>query len=190
MDVKTAVMSVLPEMEELSDVDFSQYSSQYLSVVKAFAENGKRGLREFEDFVKGSGFEVSVVGNFLISLFQYLLIRYRRYGEYSVVKPAVKTFITLKGWLNENGFEREWKLLLHNFVGYLVDMAAKIGEREDCETALSYLTVTYRLAKEASESFAGEYFERLAETAEKGLDSLREKCGSVGSAFKKEVEGC
>ncbi len=190
MDARTAIISVLPEIEGLDEVDFSQYASQYLPLVKAFAESGGRGLGEFENFVKRNGLEVSVVGNFLISLFQYLLIRYRRYGEYSVVKPAVKTFITLKGWLNENGFEREWELLLHNFVGYLVDMMAEIEKNEDCETALSYLTVIYRLAVEASESFAEEYFERLAETAERGLDSLRERCGSAGSAFKKEVKGC
>ena len=190
MDAKNAVLRVLPELQELEEVDFSSYSSQYLPPVKAFAESGGSGLGEFEDFVRRNGLEVSVVGNFLVSLFQYLLIRYRRYGEYSAVKPAVKTFLTLKGWLNENGFEQEWKLLLHNFVGYIVDMMAEIGEREDCETALSYLTVTYRLAKEASENFAEEYFKKLAETAEKKLQSLSGNCGSAGSAFKEEVKGC
>ncbi|ASJ00315.1 hypothetical protein A3K92_01885 [Thermococcus gorgonarius] len=190
MDTKTAIMKVLPELEELKEVDFSKYSSQHLALVKAFGESGKSGLAEFEEFIREKGLDESTAGNFLISLFQYLLIRYRRYGEYSVVKPAIKVFLTLKGWLNEKGFENEWRLLLHNFVGYLVDMATKIEEREDCETALSYLTVVYRLTKEASENFTEEYFRRLLETVEEKLDSLRESCGKIGHKFKKDAQGC
>jgi len=190
MGAKNAVLSVLPELQELEEVDFSNYSSQYLPLVRAFSETGRTGMKEFEAFMSENGLEPSTVGNFLISLFQYLLIRYRRYGEYSVVKPAVKLFITLKGWLNENSSEKEWKLLLHNFVGYFVDMGAKIEKHEDCETALSYLTVIYRLAKEASESFTEDYFKKLSETAEEKLDSLRENCGKAGSKFKKNPSGC
>ncbi|NJF24456.1 hypothetical protein [Thermococcus sp. Bubb.Bath] len=190
MDAKNAVLRVLPELQELEEVDFSKYSSQYIPLINAFAETGRTGLNEFEAFVRKNGLEPSTVGNFLISLFQYLLIRYRRYGEYSVVKPAIKVFITLKGWLNENGFEKEWKLLLHNFAGYIVDMAGKTVEREDCEEALSYLTFAYRIAEEAAGNFKEEYFGELKDKAGEILKALYEKCGIEGELPKKREKGC
>jgi DNA-binding transcriptional ArsR family regulator len=186
MDVKNAVLRVLPELRELEEVDFSKYSSRYLPLIIAFAETGRAGLTEFEAFVRENGLEQSTVGNFLISLFQYLLIRYRRYGEYSVVKPAIKVFITLKGWLNENGFEGQWKLLLHNFAGYIVDMAEKTAEREDCEDAPAYLTFAYRIAEEAAENFTEGYFEELRKRAGELLKSLYERCGIEGEPQKKK----
>ncbi|ASJ02387.1 hypothetical protein A3L09_03525 [Thermococcus profundus] len=190
MDARNAVMRILPELRELEEVDFSKYSSRYLPLISAFAETGRTGLTEFEAFVRENGLESSTVGNFLISLFQYLLIRYRRYNEYSVVKPAIKVFITLKGWLNENGFEKEWKLLLHNFAGYIVDMAGKTAEREDCETALAYFTTAYRLAEEAAENFKEKYFGELREKAGEMLKSLHERCGIEGEPPEKREKGC
>ncbi|ASJ07365.1 hypothetical protein [Thermococcus pacificus] len=189
MRVKEAIMAILPELEELGEVEFGQYSPPYPNLLFAFLGSGKRGLPEFERFAEKTVGK-DAVGQILLSLLQYLLIRYRRYGEYSVVKPTIKVFLTLNGWLNEKGFESEWKLLLHNFIGYLVDMAAKIEEREDCETALSYLTVVYRLTKEASEDFTEEYFRKLSETVGEKLDSLRESCGEIGHKFKKDAQGC
>ena len=177
MDIRRAIMSVLPELVELEDVDFSRYSSQYLPTVVSFAQTGKAGLREFEEFVLGRGVDKSIVGNFLVSLFQYLMILYRRYDDYSAVKPAIKVFLTLKGWLNENGFERQWDLLLHNFIGHLVGMGAEIAEREDCETANTYLTLIHRFAEESGEKFPESYFKDLAEKSREVLRNLREKCG-------------
>jgi DNA-binding transcriptional ArsR family regulator len=190
MDARNAVIRILPELQELEEVDFSKYSSQYLPLIRAFSETGRTGLNEFETFVRENGLEPSTVGNFLISLFQYLLIRYRRYGEYPVVKPAIKVFITLKGWLNENGFEKEWKLLLHNFAGYIVDMAEKTVEREDCEEALAYLTFAYRIAEEAAENFREEYFGELRAKVEEMLKSFYERCGIEGEPPKKREKVC
>ncbi|WP_148206301.1 hypothetical protein [Thermococcus gammatolerans] len=176
MQAKNAVMAVLPELVELEDVDFSRYSSQYLSLAVSFAESGGRGLREFEEFVAARGLGKAVVGNFLLSVFQYLMIRYRRYGDRDVIKPAIKLFLTLKGWLNENGFENQWKLLLHNFVGYIVDMARVISEEEDCELALAYLTLINRLAEEAAGTFPEGYFKDLTEKSSEMLKKIRDRC--------------
>ena len=139
MNVKGAIMRIFPEIPEFDEVDFSQYSTPYAAVLEAFLESGKTGLREFEEFVEENGGTKADVGKFLISIFQYLLIRYRRYGDEKVEVPAFKVFLTLKGWLNENGFENDYRRLMHSFVGYLVDIAEKIAEKSDCELGPAYM---------------------------------------------------
>ncbi len=119
-------MRIFPEIPEFEEVDFSQYSTPYGALLMAFLDSGKTSLREFEEFVEENGGTKADVGRFLISIFQYPLIRYRRYGDESVEVPAFKIFLTLKGWLNENNFENDYRRLLHSFVGYLVD------SRQDC----------------------------------------------------------
>ncbi len=178
MEVRKAIMAVLPELPELEEVDFSQYSSRYLPLAVSFAETGRKGLKEFEEFIKSNGLNISLVGNFLLSVFQYLVIRYRRYGDESVIKPAIKVFLTLKDWLNENGFENQWKLLLHNFVGYLVDMGGMIAKKEECEMARAYLGLIHRLAVEAARTFSEAYFKGLSEKSASILKEVEERCGS------------
>ncbi|WP_297501435.1 hypothetical protein [Thermococcus sp.] len=178
------VMAVLPEITELEEVDLRQFSPPYPNLLKAFVESGGKGLRDFQSFAERTvGKEV--VGQFLISLFQYLIIRYRRFNEYSVVKPAVKVFITLKGWLNENGFKRDWEKLLSSFIGYLVMMVPSITKNEDCETVNAYLTVIRNLTEEASRRFDSEYYDELLQRAEESLKALREKCGISAPERKK-----
>ena len=84
MNVKGAIMRIFPEIPEFDEVDFSQYSTPYAAVLEAFLKSGKTGLREFEEFVEENGGTKADVGKFLISIFQYLLIRYRRYGDEKV----------------------------------------------------------------------------------------------------------
>lgn len=179
MEAKRAVMAVLPELVELEDVDFSRYSSQYLGLAASFAESGGKGLREFEEFVEAKGLDKAIVGNFLLSVFQYLMIRYRRYGDKATIKPSIKLFLTLKGWLIENGFEDQWKLLLHNFVGYIVDMGGVLSGEEDCELAFAYLKLINRLAEEAAKTFPERYFRDLLEKSGETLKKLEERCGKV-----------
>ncbi|MDI3475104.1 MAG: hypothetical protein PWQ95_832 [Thermococcaceae archaeon] len=188
MGLKEALLKVFPEIPELDKVDFSQYSPPYPSLLEAYLREGEEGLRGFEEYAKEKTGGLVPVERVLVSLFQYLLIRYRRFCEYSVVKPAVKVFITLKGWLNENGFEREWKLLLHNFAGYLADMMGKIAENEDCELANAYLTTIYRLMEEARNIFPEKYFADLEESAKSILLDFRERCG-IGEN-PRERKGC
>ncbi|WP_258084113.1 hypothetical protein [Thermococcus thermotolerans] len=179
MDIKKAVMAVLPEIPELEEVDFSKYSTPYWSVLAEFERSGRRGLVEFQRFVEENG-EGALVGRLLISILQYLLIRYRRYGEYSTVKPAVKIFITLKGWLNENGYEGDWLKILHSFIGYLVDMMPVIAEHEECDVANAYLTLIHSMTIEAKDTFTEEYYTELEEKASSNLRNLREECGIKG----------
>ncbi|WP_297507069.1 hypothetical protein [Thermococcus sp.] len=174
--MERAVMAILPEIIELEEVDLRQFSPPYPNLLKAFLESGGKGLRDFQSFAERT-LGKEVVGQFLISLFQYLIIRYRRFNEYQVVKPAVKVFITLKGWLNENGFERDWEKLLSSFIGYLVMMMPAIAENEACESANAYLTVIRDLAEEASRRFESDYYDELLQKAEENLRALREKCG-------------
>jgi hypothetical protein len=183
------VMKILPQIEEMRDVDFSQFNPPYPGVIDAFEKSGREGLVEFQKFVEESGLGKEVVRSFLVSLLQYLLIRYRRFNEYAVVKPAVKVFITLRGWLNENGFERDWEKLLASFVGYLVSMMPMIVENEDCETAGAYTVVIAKLAREAMEKFNDEYYDELFKAANRILDELREECRTDVSAVEKE-KGC
>ncbi|NJE41870.1 hypothetical protein [Thermococcus sp. GR6] len=176
MNIKEAVAKIFPEIPELDDVDFSQYATPYAALLTEFEKSDGKGLLEFQRFIKENGGEKAVVGRFIISLLQYLLIRYRRYGEREVIIPSVKIFITLKGWLIENGYERDWLNLFHNFLGYLVDMMPHIAESEDCDMANAYLTLIHSLTLEAKETFPEEYFQELAATAAKHLRDLREKC--------------
>ncbi|WP_297487923.1 hypothetical protein [Thermococcus sp.] len=173
---KKLIKAVLPEILELEEVDFGQFSPPYPKLLRAFWESGGRGLREFQKFSEESVGK-KAVGQLLISLLQYLLILHRRFNEYSVVKPAVKVFITLKGWLNENGFERDWERLLSSFIGYLVTMVPAIAEKEDCESANAYLTVIRDLTEEASKRFDSDYYDELLQGVEESLKELREKCG-------------
>jgi len=164
MKIKEAVLSILPELEELKEVDFRQYAPPYPNLLTAFLESGENGLPAFQRFAeKVAGREV--VGQVLLSLLQYLLIRYRRFNEYAVVRPAVKVFLTLKGWLKENGFEEDWDRVLSSFIGYFVSMVPMIAEHEDKETALAYAKLIEDLAREASEKFNDEYYDELLERA-------------------------
>ena len=162
MEVKKAIMAILPELEELGEVDFRQYSPPYPNLLKAFLESGKKGLPEFERFAEDTVGK-DAVGQVLLSILQYLLIRYRRFGEYTVVKPAIKVFLTLKGWLIENGFVEDWNRVLGSFIGYLVSMLPLIAEHEDKETALAYAKLIEDLTKEAVEKFDEEYYHELLE---------------------------
>ncbi|WP_457741842.1 hypothetical protein [Thermococcus sp.] len=160
MDVKKIMLAILPELEELEDVNFRQFSPPYPNLLKAFLESGEIGLSAFQKLAEETvGKEA--VGQVLLSLLQYLLIRYRRFNEYSVVKPAIKVFLTLKGWLKENGFEEDWDRVLGSFIGYLVSMLPLIEERENRETALAYAKLIEDLTKEASEKLNDEYYDEL-----------------------------
>ena len=160
MKTREALLAILPELEELTEVNFSQYAPPYPNLLTAFLESGEKGLIEFQRFAERAvGKEA--VGQVLFSLLQYLLIRYRRFNKYTVVKPAVKVFLTLKGWLNENGFENDWNRVLGSFIGYLVSMVPMIVEHEDKETALAYAKLIEDLAREASEKFNNEYYDEL-----------------------------
>lgn len=174
--MKELITNVLPEIPELEGVNFSAYHTPYIELLRAFNESGKSGLSEFMEFVEEKGGDKSIVGRFLISVFQYLLIRYRRFEDESAEIPAFRVFIILKGWLNEHGFERDYKRLLHSFVGYIVEIAEKISQREDCTTGEAYLKMAYRLALEAQETFGEEYFTRLVERAGESLNVLYERC--------------
>ncbi|WP_456422483.1 hypothetical protein [Thermococcus sp.] len=171
MEVKEAIMAILPELEELEDVDFRQFSPPYPNLLKAFLESGKKGLPEFERFA-GETVGREAVAQVLLSLLQYLLIRYRRFNEYNVVKPTIKVLLTLKGWLLENGFEREWEKVLGSFAGYIVSMLPLIVENEDPETARAYGSLIESLTEEASERFNDEYYDEL-------LEKTREIVGKI-----------
>ncbi|WP_048147996.1 hypothetical protein [Palaeococcus ferrophilus] len=190
MKVGEALLRIFPEVPELENVDFSKYASQYVPLILAFADSGKTGLREFEGFVEAQTGSKDVVGNVLISVFQYIIIAYRRYGSYEVVVPALKLFMNLKGWLNKNGHEKEWQLLLHNFLGYLVTMMPPIAENEECGMANAYLTFIHALTLEARESFAEAYFEKLEASASTQLMALRERCGIEEKVPKEKRKGC
>ena len=190
MELKEAIMRVFPEIPELEDVNFSQYSPPYRAVLLAFGESGKSGLREFEEFVIGNGGRKADVGRFLISVFQYLLIRYRRFNDESVEVPAFKLFLTLKGWLNENGFVNDYRRILHSFVGYIVDIAEKIAEKSDCDMGVAYMKTAYFLTLEAEETFEEEYFRELKEKTREMLKSLYEKCGVEGEIPEKRERVC
>ena len=190
MEVKEAIMRVFPEIPELENVVFTQYSTPYGAVLRAFGESGKSGLREFEEFVIGNGGTKADVGRFLISVFQYLLIRYRRFNDESVEVPAFKLFLTLKGWLNENGFVNDYRRILHSFVGYIVDIAERIAEKSDCEMGVAHMKTAYFLTIEAEETFEEEYFKELKKKTEEMLKSLYEKCGVKGEIPEKRGRGC
>jgi len=190
MHIKRAIMRIFPEIPEFDEVDFSQYSTPYAAVLEAFLESGKTGLREFEEFIEENGGTKVEVGRFLISIFQYLLIRYRRYGDENVEVPAFKVFLTLKGWLNENGFENDYRRLLHSFVGYLVDIAEKIAEKSDCELGPAYMKTAYLLTIEAEETFGEEYFSELKKKAGEILTKVYKNCGINEALLEKREEGC
>ncbi len=190
MDIGEAIMRVFPEIPELENVDFSTYSTSYAAVLTVFEENGKSGLREFEEFIIANGGTKKDVGKFLISVFQYLLIRYRRFNDESVEFPAFKLFLTLKGWLNENGFRNDYRRILHSFVGYIVNIAEKIAEKNDCEMSVVYMKTAYSLTLEAEETFKEEYFRELKEKTGKMLKSLYEKCSAKGEISEKKEKGC
>lgn len=177
MGIKDAIMSIFPEIPELDDVDFSQYSTPYVGLLTEFERTEEKGLVEFQKFVEEKGGSKEVVGKFLISLLQYLLIRYRRYKEKAMVVPAIKVLVTLKGWLIENGYERDWLNILHNFLGYLVDMMPYLTESQEREMADAYLTLIYNLALEAEDTFGEPYFNDLKIVAKENLENLREKYG-------------
>jgi len=189
MDIKESIMHIFPEIPELERVDFSQYSTPYAAVLSAFLESGKTGLREFEEFVEENGGKKADVGKFLISIFQYLLIRYRRYGDENVEIPAFKIFLTLKGWLNENGFENDYRRLLHSFVGYLVDIAEKIAEKSDCELGPAYMKTAYLLTIEAEGTFSEEYFSELKKKAREMLAKVYKNCGIDETIPEKREKG-
>ncbi|NJE01446.1 hypothetical protein [Thermococcus sp. JdF3] len=190
MSTKGAIMRIFPEIPEFGEVDFSQYSTPYAAMLMAFLESGKAGLREFEEFIEENGGTKADVGKFLISVFQYLLIRYRRYGDENVEVPAFKVFLTLKGWLNEHGFENDYRRLLHSFVGYLVDIAGKIAERSDCEIGPAYMKTAYLLTIEAGETFGGEYFSELRTKAGEMLAKVYKNCGIEEVLHEKRENGC
>ncbi|NJE31441.1 hypothetical protein E3E38_10340 [Thermococcus sp. 18S1] len=190
MDIKGAIMRIFPEIPEFGEVDFSQYSTPYAAVLMAFLESGNLGLKEFEEFIEENGGTKADVGKFLISIFQYLLIRYRRYGDENVEVPAFKAFLTLKGWLNENGFENDYRRLLHSFVGYLVDIAEKIAEKSNCELGPAYMKTAYLLTVEAEETFEEEYFNELKKKAEERLAKIYKKCGIDERPPEKREKGC
>ena len=190
MDIREAIMRVFPEIPELENVDFSRYSTPYAAVLRAFGESGKSGLREFEEFVEASGGTKADVGKFLISVFQYLLITYRRFNDESVEVPAFKLFLTLKGWLNENGFRNDYLRILHSFVSYLAEIAERIAKREGCEMGAAYLTTAYQLAKEAAEEFTEGYFEELKEEIGERLRDLCERCNVAYPLPEEKKTGC
>ena len=190
MDIREAIMSVFPEIPELENVDFSQYSTPYETVLVAFGESGRSGLREFEELVETSGGTKADTGRFLISVFQYLLIRYRRFNDESVEVPAFKLFLTLKGWLNENGFENDYRRILHSFVGYIVDIAEKIAEKSDCEMGVAYMKTVYFLTVEAEKTFEEEYFKELKKKTGEMLKSLYERCDIDEVIPEKREKGC
>ncbi|AFL95977.1 hypothetical protein CL1_1781 [Thermococcus cleftensis] len=190
MNTKRAIMRIFPEIPEFKEVDFSQYSTPYGALLIAFLDSGKTGLREFEEFVEENGGTKADVGRFLISIFQYLLIRYRRYGDESVEVPAFKIFLTLKGWLNEHGFENDYRRLLHSFVGYLVGIAGRIAERFDCEIGPAYMKTAYLLTIESEETFGGEYFSELKEKAREMLEEVYRKCKIDRTLFEKRKKDC
>jgi len=164
MKTKEAIMAILPELEELEEVDFRQYAPPYPNLLRTFLESGEKGLPAFQRLAEETvGKEA--VGQFLLSLLQYLLIRYRRLGEYAVVKPAVKVFLTLKGWLTENGLTEDWHRVLGSFIGYLVTMLPLMAEHENRETALAYARLIESLVEEASEKFDDEYYDELLRQA-------------------------
>jgi|GEM_PF-1823716 len=179
METKKTIMSILPELEELEGVDFRQYSPPYPDLLRAFSERGAKGLPAFQRFAE-ERVGKEAVGQILLSVFQYLLIRYRRFGEYSVVKPAVKIFLTLKGWLNENGFEEDWNRVLGSFVGYLVSMLPLIAEHEEKETALAYAKLIEDLAREACEKFDDEYYDELLERAREFRRKVEKRTNAQG----------
>lgn len=190
MDTKRAIMSIFPEILEFNEVDFSQYSTPYAPALLAFLKSGKTGLMEFEEFVEENGGTKRDVRNFLVSVFQYLLIRYRRYGDESVEVPAFKVFLTLKGWLNENGFDNDYRLLLHSFVGYLVDIAGKIAENSDCRLGPAYMKTAYLLTIEAEETFGEEYFSELRKRAGEILAKVYQNCGINEALPEKREKRC
>ncbi|WP_297465656.1 hypothetical protein [Thermococcus sp.] len=190
MDSDNAITRVFPEIPELEEVDFSSYSTPYRELLEAFANAGKSGLKEFEEFVVSAGGGKKDVGRFLISVFQYLLIRYRRFNDESVEVPAFKLFLTLKGWLNENGFVNDYLRILHSFIGYIVDIAEKIAEKSDCDMGIAYMKTAYLLTIEAEETFKEEYFRKLKEKTGEMLKSLYEKCGIEGEIPEKREKGC
>ena len=187
MDTKRAIMSIFPEIPEFSGVDFSQYSTPYATALLAFLDSGKTGLREFEEFVAENGGTKRDVRNFLMSVF---LIRYRRYGDENVEVPAFKVFLTLKGWLNENGFESDYRRLLHSFVGYLVDIAEKIVEKSGCELGPAYMKTAYMLTIEAEETFSEKYFSELKRKAGEMLAKVYEDCGIEEALPEKRENRC
>jgi len=189
VETKKAIVSVFPEIPEFGEVEFSQYSTPYAAVLVAFLESGKTGLREFEEFIKANGGTRVDIRRVLISIFQYLLIRYRRYGDEKVEVPAFKVFLTLKGWLNENGFENDYRRLLHSFVGYLVDIAEKIAEKSDCELGPAYMKTAYLLTIEAEETFKEEYFSELEKKAREMLAKVYENCGIDETIPEKREKG-
>ncbi len=162
------LINVLPEIQELEGVDFSAYNTPHIELLKAFKESGKRGLSEFAEFAG----DRALVGRFLISVLQYLLIRYRRFEDESTEIPAFKLFLTLKGWLKEHGFEKDYMKLLHSFTGYIVEIAERIALRG---LGIVYLEEARKLAIEAEETFGEEYFTMLKERAEKSLNALHEQ---------------
>jgi hypothetical protein len=190
MEIKEAIMRVFPEVPELEKVNFSQYSTPYQAVLDAFAGSGGSGLKEFEEFVEASGGAKADVGKFLISVFQYLLISYRRFNDENVEVPIFKLFLTLKGWLNENGFGNDYRRILHSFVGYIFDIAEKIAERSDCDMSVAYMTTAYILTMEAEETFEEEYFKQLREKAGEMLKELYKRCGISEDLSEKKEKGC
>jgi len=190
MNIGEAIMRVFPEIPELENVDFSRYSTPYAAMLATFEESGKSGLREFEEFIIANGGTKKDVGKFLISVFQYLLIRYRRFNDENVEFPAFKLFLTLKGWLNENGFRNDYRRILHSFVGYIVNIAEKIVERNDCEMSVVYMKTAYSLTFEAEETFGEEYFRELREKTREMLKSLYEECGIDEKLLEKRKKGC
>lgn len=170
--MKELITNVLPGVDGLEKVDFTHYQTPYVNLLNAFKESGKSGLTEFTRFVQDHG----VVGRFLISVLQYLLIRYRRFEDENVEIPAFEVFKITKEWLNEHGFERDYKKLLHSFTGYIVEIAEKISLREGCSGGESYLKAAYNLAVEAEETFEEAYFVMLRKRVEESLKNLREHC--------------
>ena len=186
MEVK-AIGRVFPEIPEIKRVDFSRYSTPYMNILVAFKESNKSGLKEFEEFIMSHGGTKEDVGRFLISVFQYLLIRYRRFNDENVEVPVFKLFLTLKGWLIENGFRRDYLKLLHSFVGYIVDIAEKIARKSDCEIGIVYMKTAYSLTLEANEEFREEYFRELKRKVDRMLKSLYEQCG-IGESIPERQE--
>lgn len=106
-----------------------------------------------------------------------------------VVKLVVKVFIILKGWFNENGFERDWEKFLVLFVGYLVSMMLMIVENEDCEIIGVYVVVIVKLVREVMEKFNDEYYDELFKVVNGIFDELREKCG-IDVVMVEKGKGC
>jgi len=170
------IIKILPQIEEIEKVDFSQFTPPYPRMIAAFVKSGRRGLHEFQRFVEENGLGKEVVKSFLIALFQYLLIRYRRFGEYSVVRPLIKIFVLLRDWLNKNNLEKDWEKLLSSFVGYLLMVAPAIVENEDCRSADFYLTIINDLAQEASIRFDSDYYDEILKRTREILTLLKGNC--------------